>query len=217
MAQHFLRDLEYLKKELLLLGSMVEEATQKAIVALLDRRKELAEAVIRGDREIDDREVRLEDDCLKVLALHQPVANDLRFVVTVLKVLNDLERVGDLARNIAERGRALADADVVVPAEIRAMADSVRSMFRDVLSAVVESDTALAQQVLERDAGVDQIHQRIFELIEERILEKPESVRIQIQLLSVSRYMERIADYATNIAEDVVFMVDGEVIRHQGH
>jgi len=219
MAIHLLRDLDQLKKEILLLGAMVEEATHKAILTVVDHRAELAEEVIRGDREVDDREVRVEDECLKVLALHQPVANDLRFVLAVLKVNNDLERVGDLARNIAERGRDLAGLPekVAVPVEIRTMSERVRRMLRDSLNAVVQSDTELARQVLDGDEEVDELHKRIFTVIKDRIRGHPDQVEGLIQLLSTSRYLERIADLATNVAEDVVFMVQGEVIRHQGH
>lgn len=218
MATHLLRDLENLKREILLLGAMVEEATHKAILTVVDRRTELAEEVILGDREVDDREVQLEEECLKVLALHQPVANDLRFVLAVIKVNNDLERMGDLAKNIAERGRDLArQGETVVPQEIRTMAERVRRMLRDSLNAVVQSDIGLARSVLDDDEEVDELHKRIFSVVKDRIRDDPEEVESLIQLLSVSRYLERSADLATNIAEDVVFMVNGEVIRHQGH
>ncbi|HEX9732939.1 MAG TPA: phosphate signaling complex protein PhoU [Thermoanaerobaculia bacterium] len=219
MAIHLLRDLENLKKEILLLGAMVEEATHKAILTVVDHRAELADEVIAGDREVDDNEVRVEEECLKVLALHQPVAFDLRFVLAVLKVNNDLERVGDLARNIAERGRDLAGhaEAVAVPAEIRTMAERVRRMLRESLNAVVQSDTALARRVLAEDETVDRLHKEIFTLVKQRLRESPGQVDGLIELLSTSRYLERIADLATNIAEDVVFMVSGEVIRHQGH
>lgn len=218
MAIHLLRDLEKLKKEILLLGAMVEEATHKAILTVVDHRAELAEEVILGDRDVDEREVQVEDECLKVLALHQPVANDLRFVLAVLKVNNDLERVGDLAKNIAERGRDLGGrAEIAVPREIRVMAERVRRMLRDSLNAVVETDTELARRVLEDDEEVDQLHKRIYTVIKERIRDDVDHVDALIQMLSVSRYLERIADLATNVAEDVVFMKNGQVIRHQGH
>ena len=218
MAIHLLRDLEDLKRELLLLGGLVEEAAQKGILTVIDRRADLVEEVIAGDREIDDREVHLEEECLKVLALHRPVANDLRFVLTVIKVNNDLERVGDLARNLAKRGRDLAHWPAVpVPAEIRTMADRVRAMLHGCLNAVVESDTGLARRVLEMDEEVDTLHKQIFSLLQDRMKSSSEQVEAHIQLLSVSRYLERMADLATNIAEDVVFLVEGVVIRHQGH
>lgn len=217
MAKHLLRDLENLKKELLLLGSMVEDATHKAVLSLTDRRADLAREVIEGDKEIDEREVKVDEDSLKLLALHQPVAADLRFVVAAMKVNNDLERVGDLAGNLASRAVFLAEHEttVKVPAEVETMADAVRSMLRDSLSCFVHGDTDLARRVLREDENVDQQHKELYALIGTRMRANPENVDLEMQLLSVSRYLERIADLATNIAEDVVFMVDGDVIRHQ--
>lgn len=217
MAVHLIRSLDHLKKEILLLGGMVEEATEKAILALTDRREDLAEEVLQGDRAIDDKEVHFEEECLKVLALHQPVAADLRYVVAVMKVNNDLERVGDLAQNIAERALSLAGQEPTsVPRGITDMAVNVRQMLRDSLNSVVELDVSLARKVSRADEEIDEAHKRLFKTIEERIRREPDHIEIHIQLLSVSRYLERIADLATNIAEDVVFMVEGQVVRHQG-
>ena len=216
MAVHLHRDLERLKKELLLLGSLVEDLTVRSIVALKERRAGLAEEVDLGDKEVDDREIRLEEECLKLLALHQPVANDLRFVVTVMKVNNDLERVGDLAGNLANRAEFLAQREPVrIPDEILAMGERVPGMLRTSLDALIEQDTEKARKVLEDDEFVDETHKNVFKVIEERIHESPDKVSEWIQLLSVSRYLERIADLATNIAEDVVFLVDAEVVRHK--
>jgi phosphate transport system protein len=216
MATHLLRDLENLKKELLLLGSMVEDAVHKAVLSLIDRRADLAREVIEGDQEIDDKEVQVDEECHKVLALHQPVAHDLRFVLAAMKVNNDLERVGDLADNLAERAVYLAEHDPVdVPPEIETMAHSVRAMLRECLTSFVQGDTELARKVLRDDEAVDRQHKELYKLFGERIVETPEQVILHMQLLSVSRYLERMADLATNIAEDVVFMVDGEIIRHR--
>ncbi len=216
MAIHLVRDLEKLKKELLFVGSMVEDATNKAIVALIDRRLELAEEVIVGDRDVDEREVQVEEECLKVLALHQPVAADLRFVVTVLKVNNDLERVGDLAGNIAARARYFAEfPGVEIQPEIKVMAESTRGMLKDSLSALISLDTKQAGEVLRKDEDVDRLHKGLFTRLREMMIEDPATIPHRIELLSVSRYLERIADLATNIAEDVIFMVDGDVVRHQ--
>ncbi|MEM7355386.1 MAG: phosphate signaling complex protein PhoU [Acidobacteriota bacterium] len=216
MAKHLLRDLENLKKELLLLGSMVEDATHKAVLSLIDRRADLAQEVIEGDDEVDEREVEVDENALKLLALHQPVAADLRFVVAAMKVNNDLERVGDLAGNLAGRAAFLAEHDpITVPKEIETMADDVRSMLRDSLSAFVHGDTDLARKVLHNDEAVDQQHKDLYSLLGERMQAAPETLELEMQLLSVSRYLERIADLATNIAEDVVFMVDGDVVRHR--
>lgn len=216
MATHLLRDLEQLKKRLLNVGSLVEESTQKAILALADRRPDLADEVQRADERIDLEEVRVEEECLKLLALHQPVASDLRFVVSILKVNNDLERVGDLAGNIAERAMSLASTEPIsVPDEITEMSERVQVMLRDALNAIVERDTDLARKVLQDDETVDDLHAAIFGILEARIRANPARVNLEIQLLSTSRYLERIADLATNIAEDVVFMVEGEVVRHR--
>ncbi|RMH22454.1 MAG: phosphate transport system regulatory protein PhoU [Acidobacteria bacterium] len=216
MPTHLLRDLERLKKEILTVGSLVEEATNKAILALVDRRTELAEEVREGDRLVDEREVQVEEECMKILALHQPVAADLRFVVAMLKVNNDLERVGDLADNIAARALSLAAGEPLsVPPEIVDMSAKVQAMLRDSLNAVVGRDIDLARKVLHDDEAVDELHAHIFVILEERMRAHPERISQEIQLLSVSRYLERIADLATNIAEDVVFMVDGEVVRHR--
>ncbi len=216
MAKHLLRDLENLKKELLLLGSMVEDATHKAVLSLTDRRADLAREVIEGDREIDEREVKVDEDALKLLALHQPVAADLRFVVAAMKVNNDLERVGDLAGNLAARAAFLADREaIVVPREIESMAAAALNMLRESLSSFVHSDTDLARKVLQQDEAVDQQHKELYSLLGERMRRNLDGIDLEMQLLSVSRYLERIADLATNIAEDVVFMVDGDVIRHR--
>lgn len=216
MAIHLLRDLEKLKKDILLLGTMVEEATNRSVLALMDRRSDLAREVQAGDKEIDAREIRIEEDCLKILALHQPVANDLRFVVTVMKVNNDLERVGDLAGNLAGRAIYLSDRPAVdIPDGIRELADEVPKMLRESLDALIQQDTDMARKVLEQDEHVDQVHKDLYTLLEGRMTEEPDKTSELIQLLSVSRYLERIADLATNIAEDVVFLVDADVVRHR--
>lgn len=216
MRTHLQRDLDALTKKLVLVGGMVEDATGKAIKALTERRLDLAEAVQRGDERIDEREVEVEEDCLKVLALHAPVAIDLRRVVAFLKLNNDLERVGDLAKNIAERAADLAVcAPIEIPSEIPEMCDLVRRMLRECLDSVVQSDTVMARKVLDDDEFVDRLYKQVYSSIEEWLRREPERAKEILQLLSVARYLERMADQATNVAEDVVFMVDGQVIRHQ--
>ncbi len=216
MAKHLLRDLENLKKELLLLGSMVEDAVRKAVLSLLDRRPNLAQEVIEGDQEIDDKEVQVDEECHKLLALHQPVANDLRFVLAAMKVNNDLERVGDLADNLAARALFLAEHEPIdVPPEIEKMAVDVKAMLHESLDCFVHGDTELARKVLRDDEAVDQQHKELYHLFGRKMSDNPEQIELQMQLLSVSRYLERMADLATNIAEDVVFMVDGEIVRHR--
>ena len=216
MTAHLLRDLDNLKKQILTLGSMVEEATNKAITALVDRRSGLAEEVMRGDRKIDIKELEVEDICLKILALHQPVAGDLRFIVTALKVNNDLERIGDLAVNIAERTMYLTDREpITVPKDFPIMAAIVRDMLCKSLDSLVKQDALLAKAVCEKDSEVDAIYKKMWVVLQDEMLKDPSIAKRASHTLSVSYQLERIADHATNIAEDVIFLVEGEVIRHR--
>ncbi len=216
MTAHLQRDLARLREEILSMGSLVEEATNKAINALVKRDAALAAEVVDADGRIDDKEVQVEEDCLKLLALHQPVAVDLRFIITCLKVNNDLERMGDLAVNIAERARYLArHTPLATPLDLTAMADKVRGMVRDSLDALVRQDMTLARDVLARDDEVDEANRSMFDILQGVMTADPSTVKRAIALLSSSRYLERLADHATNIAEDVIFMGEGEIIRHQ--
>ncbi|MCC7013875.1 MAG: phosphate signaling complex protein PhoU [Planctomycetes bacterium] len=218
MSKHLQHDLDRLKKETLAMGSMVEHAINKAIRALLDRDAELAREVSQGDDAIDRKELEVEDMCLKILALHQPVAGDLRYLVAVLKVNNDLERMGDLAGNIAERAMFLASqAPLAIELEIERMVESVRTMVSESLDALVEQDPVLARRVCREDDAVDAMQRRMFDTLTALMMRDPSTVERAVQLLSVTRHLERIADSATNIAEDVVFVVEGEVIRHAPH
>ncbi len=197
------------------MGALVEEATNHAIEALTNRRPDLAERVLAGDDAIDGREVEVEIEALKLLALYQPVAADLRYVVAVLKVNNDLERMGDLAVNVAERALYVASRDPLsVSLDFETMGALVRRMVRDCLDALVRRDVDVAQRVIADDDRVDEINRRMFEILEEVMEQDGATVKRAIHLLSASRHLERIADLATNIAEDVIFMVDGTVIRH---
>jgi phosphate transport system protein len=215
MSRHLERDLKRLEKEILAMGSMVEEAINKAITALMNRRSALAQEVIDGDEEIDGKEIEVEELCLKILALHQPVAGDLRFIVAVMKVNNDLERMADLAVNIAERSLYLSQHDAIgVPLDFTRMAATVRSMVCDSLDALVKLDARLARQVLERDDEVDRINREMFSVLQDLMRQDPSTIERAVQTLSASRNLERIADHATNIAEDVAFMIEGDVIRH---
>ena len=215
MPIHLHRDLDLLAKEVLSVGALVEEAANHAIEALIHRRPDLAEHVMQGDDRIDQREVDVEVACLKMLALHQPVAADLRYIVAVLKVNNDLERMGDLAVNVAERALYLATHDRLdVDLDFGTMGELVRRMVRDCLDALVRRDVEVARRVIADDDRVDSINRDMFTSLEETMQADPSTVKRAVHLLSASRHLERIADLATNIAEDVIFMVDGEVIRH---
>lgn len=215
MPIHLHRDLERLAKEVLSVGALVEEATNHAIEALIHRRAELAERVLQGDDAIDRREVEVETDCLKILALHQPVAADLRYIVSVLKVNNDLERMGDLAVNVAERALYLAThPPLTVDLDFETMGELVRRMVRDCLDALVRRDTAGARRCILDDSKVDAINRAMYGTLEHLMARDPATIQRAVHTLSASRHLERIADLATNIAEDVIFMVDGEIVRH---
>jgi len=216
MTKHLVRDLANLKKLLLEVGAMVEEASTKALTALTQRRADIALEVIESDNDIDSKEVLIEEECLKILALHQPVASDLRFVIAALKVNNDLERMGDQAVNIAERAAALAKLPPLeIALNVDRMADIVQQMVRSSLDAHVNLDTELALSVCRMDDEVDDLNREMFTTMQQAMAKDSSLVAPAVHYLSASRDLERIADLATNIAEDVVFMVEGEVIRHK--
>jgi len=216
MSTHLRKDLETLEKSLLLLAGRVEEALRQSITALLERRFELAESVIDADAEIDRREVELEEECLKALALHQPVASDLRFLAACLKINSDLERIGDLAANIAERAVSLASQrNVPIPNQIRPMMEDAAAMLRASIDAFVNGDAEQARQVCRDDERVDRNNRAVITTLMNQMHEDPTTIDQAIDLVTVSKNLERIADHATNIAEDVVYVVEGDIIRHQ--
>jgi phosphate transport system protein len=227
MSKHLERDLEGLERRMLFLAGEVEEAVRRSIRALLDRRIELAERVIDGDDEIDRREVELEEECLKVLALHNPVASDLRFIVACLKIENDLERIADLAANIAERSVSFSTRSVIpVPNRIREMVENCARMLRQSIESFVrgdaqlarricEEDTQLARRICEEDTQIDRANRLIIQELIEAMHSDPTCIDQAVELISVSKNLERIGDHATNIAEDVVYLVEGDIIRHQ--
>ncbi len=216
MSKHLNLDLERLEKDLLVLAGQVEEAVRRSIASLMERRIELAERVIDGDREIDRREVELEENCLKVLALHQPVASDLRFVAACLKIDNDLERIGDLASNIAERAISLSAASsVTIPPDFVGMMETAAQMLRKSIEAFIQGDADAARRICGMDDEVDRANRRILNGLLEQMHEEPEMIDQLVQLFSVSKNLERIADHTTNIAEDVVYLVEGEIVRHR--
>tara|TARA_B100001175_G_C19474420_1_gene623488 strand:- start:172 stop:834 length:663 start_codon:yes stop_codon:yes gene_type:complete len=217
MSRHLQRDLDELKKELLQLGDMVETAINNSLIALNDRRPELAEALIKEEKLVDEKEVHIEEECLKILALHQPVAMDLRFIVVVLKVNNDLERMGDMASKIAKRSLLLSSEDPIptLPEFREVMPDYIRTMVKNSLEAMIKLDLEMARKVIEMDNTVDEINKQMYQAFHQQVIADPNTTQRALATLSVSRYLERIADLATNVAEDVIFMIDGEVIRHQ--
>ena len=216
MTKHIERQIDQLKEKILRVGTLVEEAFSKSITALINRDTPLAQRVMASDEEIDRMEVEVEEECLKILALYQPVAADLRFVVAVLKINNDLERMGDLARNISKRVAQLAMGPAVeLPPEIRMMATLAQDMVKQCLDAVVNADPTLARQVREEDDAVDEARQQIRRRILQGIKAHPEQLENLLRINSVSKHIERIADMATNVAEDVIYMVEGDIVRHR--
>ena len=216
MAIHLQREIERLKKQILTLSAVVEENVQKAVKAISERDDRLANRVIDRDVEIDRMEVEVEEECLKTLALHQPVAIDLRFIIAVLKINNDLERIGDLAVNIAERAIYLSHSALVeVPFELPKMASLTQTMLHRALDALVNLDTALASSVCASDDEVDAMNREMYTQIEQGIQRHPDQIDPLINLLAVSRQLERIGDHATNIAQDVIYMIDGLIVRHR--
>lgn len=216
MAQHLQREIDQLKKKILALGATVESDVQKAVHSVQNRDVDMADEVINLDNDIDQAEVDLEEDCLKILALHQPVAIDLRFIVAVLKINSDLERIGDLAVNISERAKFLATRNqIMVPFDLYELADKAQRMVRRSLDSLVNLDASLAREVCRMDDEVDDLNRKAFESATSAIRTQPENVDILIAYLSVSRYLERMADHATNVAEDVIYMIEGVIARHR--
>jgi len=216
MPIHLKKEIDNLKKELLTLCGMVEDSFWQAIKSIKNRDVKLAKKVINSDIQIDQMEVKVEEDCLKILALHQPVAIDLRFIITALKINNDLERIGDLAVNIAERSQFLsAQKPIDMLFDFETMAEKTQAMVKKSLDALVNIDCELASQVCQADDEIDAINRQMYDQVKDQIKEAPENIETLIHLLSVSRHLERIADHATNIAEDVIYMVKGEIVRHK--
>ena len=215
MPIHLKREIDKLKIKLLSLSAIIEDQVRRSVKSIEQRDKQLAIEVIHGDTEVDRAEVEIEEDCLKILALHQPVAVDLRFIVAVLKINNDLERIGDLAVNIARKVAMLASQpSLTVPFDLVEMSEESQAMLRDSLDSLVNLDTSLALDVCERDDRVDQMKRDIRHQIEDMLRNTPEHISLLLKLLAASRNIERIADLATNIAEDVIYMVEGKIIRH---
>jgi len=216
MTRHIERQIEQLKEKILRVGTLVEEAISKSISAVINRDAHLAQRVLASDEAIDRMEVEVEEECLKILALYQPVAADLRFVVAVLKINNDLERMGDLAKNIAKRVAQLdAVGPVELPPEIRPMAMQAEEMVRECLAAVINADPVLARRIREQDDIVDAARQKIRRRILAGIKDHPENVEVLLRVNSITKHIERIADMATNVAEDVIYMVEGDIVRHR--
>jgi len=213
---HFQKELEELKENLLKMAVMVEEAIRDSVRALVKRDDDLAKKVFEGEDRINKMEITIDDMCLKLLALRQPMAADLRFITSAMKIITDLERMGDQAVNIAERAISLNQEPQLKPyIDIPRMAEIAQSMVKDVLDAFVNRDSKLARSVCERDDIVDGLNDQVVRELITYMITDPKTITRAVHLMIVSRCLERIADHATNIAEDVIFMVDALVIKHR--
>jgi phosphate transport system protein len=216
MAKHLQRDLENLRRDLLRLAGLVEETIQKAARALQERDARLAREVIAADAQIDKEENLLNEECLKMLALHQPVAIDLRSIASAMMITTDLERMGDLAEEIAERALALCSPPhLPVPVRLPRMVEVTTRMVRQSLDAFVNMNKSLAQAVLRMDDEVDRYNVEIIKELVAVMKKSPELLEACLSMFSATRHLERIADHATNIAEDVIYLIEGEIVRHR--
>lgn len=218
MSRNLIRELEKIKKKILALGATVEERVHMVVRSIESFDAELATQVEQSDWEIDDMEVEVEEECLKVLALYQPVAIDLRFIIAVIKINNDLERIGDQAVNIAQRVQTIAQqsrTDFMFDYSV--MGEKALFMLRNSLDALVNMDIDLAFKVLILDDEVDKIKREAYDRIKTAMAQKGKHLGYLINLLLISRHLERMADHATNIAEEVIYMIEGEIVRHQKH
>jgi len=208
-------DLQRLRENILYMGGLVEDQIQKAVKSLVERDSELANVIIERDHEVNRLDVDIDDLCIRLLALHQPAGRDLRFITTGLKITTDLERIGDMAVNICERALELNQEPQLKPyIDVPRMATIAQRMIRESLDAFVREDTELALKVCKEDDEVDQLNAQIFRETLTYMIENPQTISRATKISSVSKYLERIADHATNIGEMVVFMVKGKSIRH---
>ena len=208
-------ELKELKEKLLYEGGLVEKAINSAIKALLERNSELAEKVIEDDPIINALEVEIDEFCLKLLALRQPAARDLRFITTAIKINYDLERIGDMAVNICERVQELNQEPILKPyIDLPMMAETVQTMLKESLEAFVREDVSMARKVMKDDRMVDQLLDQIFRELQTNMMQDMKTISRATRVLFISKYLERMADHAVNVAELVVFLVEGKIIRH---
>ena len=218
METHLQQQLEDLKSALLRMAALVEEQIARSITAMMERDVELCDQVIRGDQPIDAMELEIDDQCIRLLALQHPIARDLRFVAASMKITIDLERLGDVAVNIAKKTKRLVGMPLLKPiVDIPRMAEMSQSMVKDSLNAFVRGDEQLAVDVCERDEAVNQLQDQVFQELVTTMVEDSATVPQALQLIFISRHVERLADHATNIAEGVVYFSEGHVIKHHGN
>lgn len=216
MTSHFIQAISNLKDMLANQAALVEQTVHRAVEAVIGHQLETAEQIIAEDSQVDHAEIAIEEECLKILALYQPVAGDLRQVVTILKINNELERAGDLAVNIAERVADMArfEEDQVDKFDFSAMVTKAGDMLKKALDAMAYHDVVTAAEVIRLDDAVDAIHHENYSVAREQILRHPDQAGYYLDCLTVSRCLERIADIATNIAEDVIYLESGKIVRH---
>jgi len=215
MSRHLQHELEQLNRDLLYIASLVKENVRKSMIAFYERRTELAHEVIAGDEKIDQKEVQVEEECLKLLALHQPVAQDLRFIAVVMKINNDLERMGDSAVGIARRSiHIVKEVPCKIPQDLKVMTEKAVKMVDASLDAFIRKDAILAAKVCEEDDEVDVLQKSILKQLQQEMETHPAVIPSALDVFTITRRIERIADYATNICEDVIYMVEGNIVRH---
>jgi phosphate transport system protein len=216
MPIHLQREIDNLQRDLLTLAGLVEEAIHKAVRALATRSPDLAREVIAGDGKIDLEDNHLNEECLKILALHQPVASDLRRIASAMMITTDLERMGDLAEEIAERALTLSRMPhLVIPEKLQRMADLSTIMVRQALDSFVNLNKEQAERVMRMDDEVDRYNQELIQELIQTMKASPELIEPGLSLFSATRHLERIADHATNIAEDVLYLIGGQIVRHR--
>lgn len=212
---HFEAELQVLKQRLLTMGALVEERAHRAVRSLIDRRLDEAERIIESDQEVNDLQIEIDDRCVKLLALQQPAASDLRLIMAALKINDDLERIGDQAVNVAQNVIKLLPQPPLKPLiDIPRMAEIAQSMTRDALDSFVRKDADMARRVLKRDDEVDDLKDQVFRELLTYMMADPGTIHRALALILISRNIERIADHATNIAEDVIFLVEAKDVRH---
>jgi phosphate transport system protein len=214
MSYHLHAQMEKVKNRLLTLAIMVEEQLVAAVKAVMSQEQSLAKDVIKKDLEIDKKEIEIEEECLKILALYQPVAKDLRFMVGVLKINNDLERIGDLAKSIAKKVPFRSGQEILPGIDFTEMSSTCWELFRMSIDSMIHNDIGKALEVCAKDDIVDDMNLAVRNVVIEQIAKDPEHSDIWLKKMSIARDLERIADHATNIAEDVIYMINGEIARH---
>ena len=215
MPRHFHEELDALRQTLLAMGGLVEDQIRRAMRSLLERDDALAQEVIDRDRQVNTYDVEVDEQCVELLALNQPAASDLRFITTAMKIVTDLERIGDQAVNIAQRVLELnRDPQLKPYIDLPRMAEKAQRMVKESLDAFVAGDTALARQVCGKDAEVDALKEQIFRELLTFMMEDPRTIPRAIRVILISRFLERVADHATNIAEMVVYLIEGKMVRH---